>query len=102
MRKKPTIQQPDYTEEQMAALREIANDELLYTELNLKIADKMGRLVPLRYNEQQMALYREVKRQEDAGLPVRIIILKARQIGFSTAVAGMFYFRATHRPLIKA
>ena len=102
MRKKPTIQQPDYTVEQMAALREIANDELLYTELNLKIADKMGRLVPLRYNEQQMALWREVKRQEDAGLPVRIIILKARQIGFSTAVAGMFYYRATHRPLIKA
>jgi len=102
MRKKPTIQQPDYTAEQMAALREIANDELLYTECNLKIADKMGRLVPLRYNEQQMALWREVRRQEDAGLPVRIIILKARQIGFSTAVAGMFYYRTTHRPLVKA
>lgn len=102
MRKKPTIQQPDYTPEQQAALREIANDELLYTECNLKIADKMGRLVPLRYNEQQMALWREVRRQEEAGLPVRIIILKARQIGFSTAVAGMFYYRATHRPLIKA
>lgn len=102
MRKKPTIQQPDYTPEQMAALREIANDELLYTECNLKIADKMGRLVPLRYNEQQLALWNEVRRQEEAGLPVRIIILKARQIGFSTAVAGMFYYRATHRPLVKA
>lgn len=102
MRRKPTVQQPDYTPEQMEALREIATDELLFTECNLKIADKMGRLVPLRYNEQQMALYNEVKRQEDLNQPVRIIILKARQIGFSTAVAGMFYFRATHRPLVKA
>ena len=102
MRKRPTIQQPDYTVEQLNALREIANNELLYTECNLKIADKMGRLVPLRYNEQQLALWREVRRQEEAGLPVRIIILKARQIGFSTAVAGMFYYRATHRPLVKA
>ncbi len=102
MRRRPTIQQPDYTVEQLNALREIANDELLYTECNLKIADKMGRLVPLRYNEQQLALWREVRRQEEAGLPVRIIILKARQIGFSTAVAGMFYYRATHRPLVKA
>ncbi|MEG1996868.1 MAG: hypothetical protein RR051_00340, partial [Clostridiales bacterium] len=42
-------------------------------------------------NAPQLALYNEIERQKKAGQPVRIIILKARQMGFSTAVAALFY-----------
>ena len=69
-----------------------------YIESYLKIQDKAGRLVPLVFNPLQLKLYREAERQREAGRPVRIIILKARQIGFSTAVAAMFYQRAATTP----
>ena len=69
-----------------------------YIETYLKIQDKAGRLVPLRFNPLQLKLYDEIERQSQAGRPVRVIILKARQIGFSTAVAALFYQRAATIP----
>ena len=39
----------------------------------------------------QEALVREVERQYNAGLPVRIIVLKARQLGISTGAVGINY-----------
>ena len=67
---------------------------LEYIETYLKIQDKAGRLAPLIFNPLQLRLYAEIERQSQAVRPVRIIILKARQIGFSTAVAALFYQRA--------
>ena len=71
---------------------------LEYIETYLKIQDKAGRLTPLKFNPPQLRLYAEIERQQQAGKPVRIIILKARQIGFSTAVAALFYQRAATIP----
>ena len=39
----------------------------------------------------QAALCAEIERQYNLGLPVRIIILKARQMGLSTAVEGVLF-----------
>jgi len=39
----------------------------------------------------QGALVKEVQRQYNLGLPVRIIVLKARQLGISTVTAGIMY-----------
>ena len=39
----------------------------------------------------QKGLCEEVERQYNLGLPVRIIVLKARQMGMSTAVEGILY-----------
>lgn len=39
----------------------------------------------------QKALCEEVERQYNLGLPVRIIVLKARQMGLSTAVEGILF-----------
>ena len=72
----------------------IKTDALQYIESYLKIQDKAGRLIPLIFNPLQRRLWAEIQRQQAAGQPVRIIILKARQIGFSTAVAALFYQRA--------
>lgn len=62
------------------------------------IQDKTGALRPFLFNAPQRALYDEIRRQQRAGLPVRVIILKARQIGFSSAVAALFYQRAATTP----
>lgn len=71
-----------------------AETPLAFIENNLQIQDKAGHLVPLHFNPAQLRLYREIERQQSLGKPVRIIILKARQVGFSTAVAALFYERS--------
>ena len=55
-----------------------------YIESCLKIRTKSGAVVPFCLNAAQQKLYAVAKRQQDEGKPVRIIILKARQLGFST------------------
>lgn len=64
-----------------------------YIEYCLKIRTKEGSVVPFRLNKPQQKLYAAAKRQSDAGLPVRLIVLKARQMGFSTLIGGMMFHR---------
>ena len=69
---------------------------LLYIQTLLRIKDKEGRLIRLILNPPQLRLYEAIKAQWKAGKPVRIIILKARQMGFSTlVVAIVFWLTAT-------
>ena len=69
-----------------------------YVESCLKIKTKSGTVVPFRLNNAQRKLYAVAKRQQDAGKPVRLIILKARQLGFSTLTEGLiFHACATRR-----
>lgn len=69
-----------------------------YISKYLKIRDKRGRIIPFTLNTAQARLYDEIKRQRENGKPVRIIILKARQMGFSTCTGGvLFYFTAMRR-----
>jgi len=58
---------------------------------NLRIIDKGGSLVPLVPNQQQIQLYAYLARQQAAGQPGRAIVLKARRMGVSTAVGGLFF-----------
>ena len=62
-----------------------------YIENFLKIRTKDARIVPLRMNEAQERLYGVIAKQWNAGKPVRIIILKARQMGFSTLVGALAF-----------
>ena len=55
-----------------------------YIENYLKIKAKDSQIVPLKLNKPQMKLYDLLKRQYEQGKPQRVIILKARQMGFST------------------
>lgn len=65
-------------------LKKYITDLRLYSQSFLKIRDKGGRIVPLRFKPAQVRLYEIIKDRQAAGLPVRLIILKARQLGFST------------------
>ena len=67
---------------------------LLYIQTFLKIIDKNGKTVPLILNEPQRRLYETIKEQWNQGKPVRIIILKARQMGFSTLTGAIIFWMA--------
>lgn len=69
-----------------------------YIEGLLKIRTKDGRMVPLILNPPQQRLYEAVKRQWQAKKPVRIIILKARQMGFSTLTEALIFWRTATAP----
>ena len=63
----------------------------------LKIKTKSGDIVPFVMNPPQRRLYDAIAEQNKARKPVRIIILKARQMGFSTESEAQLFFRTATR-----
>lgn len=70
-----------------------------YIQRFLKIRTKAGAIVPFTLNPPQEKLYEIVKREHTAGKPIRIIILKARQMGFSTLTEALIFQRTATRKL---
>lgn len=62
-----------------------------YIESYIKIRNKEGKIVNFTLNNPQMKLYNIIKEQKKAKKPVRIIILKARQMGFSTLTESILF-----------
>lgn len=73
-----------------------------YIEGCLKIKTKSGAVVPFRLNGAQRKLYAVAKKQQDEGKPVRLIILKARQLGFSTLTEGLIFHACATRENVNA
>lgn len=69
-------------------------DLRLFMEQNLWIFDKNGKLIPLKLNYEQQRVYREMCDLHHRGEPMFIDILKARQMGMSTFIAGVFFTEA--------
>ncbi len=67
---------------------------LEYIQRFLKIIDKKGAIIPFVLNEPQQRLYSVIREQWNQGKPVRVIILKARQMGFSTLVEAIIFWMA--------
>lgn len=57
----------------------------------LKIVDTRGHLIPLKLNWAQNELLAEIQRQYDQRKLVRVIILKARQLGVSTLTEAVMF-----------
>lgn len=62
-----------------------------FIEKFLYIEDRNGVKIPFILNEDQVELYKEMCEQKLRGDPIRIDILKARQKGFSTFIAGVIF-----------
>jgi hypothetical protein len=62
-----------------------------YIEEYIKIRDKSGRIVNFKLNSPQQKLYNIIKKQKQEKKPVRVIILKARQMGFSTLTESILF-----------
>ena len=48
-------------------------------------------IIPFKLNKPQMRLYNAIKNQAEQGKPIRMIVLKARQMGFSTLTEAIIF-----------
>ena len=73
-----------------------------YSQRCLVIRDKNSNLVPFKLNPAQKKLDALFEELEKNSLPIRIIILKARQMGFSTYTEGRILHRTATRKNVKS
>ena len=71
-----------------------------YIEEYVKIRNKNSKIIPLKFNEPQLKYYNIIKELKRQKKPVRIIILKARQMGFSTETEAIFFKETVTKPNI--
>lgn len=81
--------------EERAGLERLRRDAPLYAETCLKIVDKAANLVPFKYKLAQRKLWQTLVEQREAGKPMRVVVLKARQVGISTMSQGLLIQRCT-------
>lgn len=67
----------------------------------LRIVDKDGNNIKFELNKPQISLYKKICKQRRKNKPVRQNVLKARQIGYSTFIAGLFFILGMFTPNIK-
>ena len=77
--------------------RRLYRDFPLFARLCLKIEGKDGKLVPFELNAAQKIVWKEIKRQMDARLPVKVLTLKGRQQGMSTLFQAISMWLACTR-----
>lgn len=82
-------------EDQIEALGLLVNDLEVFCAHCLKIKTKSGDLVPFMWNASQRIVHEMLEKQRRETGKVRALILKYRQGGISTYIAGRFYHRAT-------
>ena len=80
------------TRAQLEKIKLIKQDFYKFAKMNLYIKDKFANIVPFVPNEPQRALIDYVLLCISEKRPVKVIILKARQMGFSTAVEALCYW----------
>nr|WP_238941924.1 DNA packaging protein [Bacillus sp. REN10] len=73
-------------------LLKVLNDFESFCNKCLKIKTKSGELLPFTLNEAQRKFAEIVLSGIQSGKPVRVIILKARQMGFSTVTEAIIYY----------
>lgn len=73
-----------------------------YIEEYLKIQDKNAKIIPFCINKPQLKLYDALAEQHRQGKPQRAIVLKARQMGFSTLTEGIIFKKTTTRHNVKS
>ena len=87
---------PDYDEDLAIQVRDDNGDTLIipvwrFIERYLRIKDKQGRFSAFRLTRAQIDLYIRICERKRQGKCMRFDILKARQIGFSTFIAALFF-----------
>ena len=72
-----------------------------YCENFIKIRDKKQQLVQLKFNPSQEQFYEIIREEHRARRPVRLIVLKGRQLGISTETEALMFQDAATRPMVK-
>lgn len=90
-------------DEQLRLIRlRLRDDFRFYCEKAMKIRTKKAEIIPFKFNHAQDILDAAIQKQMTETGRVRIIILKARQQGLSTAVGARLYFRVSQAQAKKA
>src|SRR5262249_41847121 len=69
-----------------------------FAEHALKLRPKTGALVPFRFNAAQLKLHEAIEKQKAETGRVRVVCLKARQLGISTYIAARLFHRTITSP----
>lgn len=81
-----------------AAIHERLQNEFPYFARHcLKIKTKSGQILPFTFNAAQLYLHEKMEQQLKEIGKIRILIVKGRQQGCSTYIAGRYYHRATRK-----
>lgn len=73
-----------------------------YIESYIKIRNKQSKIIPLIINEPQQKLYNVIKDLKNKRKPVRILVLKSRQMGFSTETEAIIFKETITKPNINS
>lgn len=90
------------SDDERALRTRLMRDFEFYATRALKIRTKSGAVQPMRPNRAQLYLHNIIEGQRQATGRVRVLVLKGRQQGVSTYVAGRFFWRVTHTPGCRA
>lgn len=85
------------TKEQLF-FHKLRNDPAWYIESFLQIRDKKAQIIPFKLNNAQKRVMKLLDEHKKDGIPLRYIVLKARQMGLSTLFEGLiFHDTANHQ-----
>ena len=88
---------------ELVAVRKRLRDSFpFYAQHALKIRTKEGAIQPLILNEGQRKLHEVIDRDMKTRGYARVVVLKGRQTGISTMIAGYFFFAVSQRKASKA
>lgn len=82
--------------------KRLFEDFRFYSKHSLKVRTKEGEIKPFVLNAAQEELLSKIEEQVSTEGKIRVIILKARQMGMSTFVGGYLYSRVSQRKAKKA
>ena len=85
------------TDRERALRMQLKADLVPYAAGCLNIRTKAGAVERFKFNRTQLELHRRIGAQLHDRGKVRALVLKGRQVGISTYVAGRFYWKTTHR-----
>lgn len=81
--------------DRLEALRRLHSEYPLYATECLKVKNKAGEIVPLRFNRVQAFLHARAEDQRRRCGMVRLLVGKGRQGGVSTYIGGRFFHRTS-------
>lgn len=84
-------------EREKAIRRRLRDDYPHYAAKCLKVRTKKATVEPLNLNKAQRYLHEKLEEQRSLIGKVRALVLKGRQQGISTYVAGRYYHKVSHR-----
>ncbi len=84
-------------QQQKIWVKTVLQDFKVYAKKYLKIKTKEGKIVPLILNKPQRIVLEAIEGQIQAGVPIRLLVLKARQKGISTLIEAYIFWRTSNR-----